>query len=115
MTSMSLPISPWRSGCAAICPIYGRRCECAWRGQNDYDFGAANTINASIAADFRNRNPGATDAEIAANAGPMEGFSGSQNFEQLTLNVDFAGKSELTMQNPVYLAFGAEYRDEDTS
>jgi len=85
----------------------------AVHGQNDYDFGAANTINASIAADFRNRNPGATDGEIAANAGPTEGFSGSQNFEQLTLNVDFAGQVEPGTSNPVYLAFGAEYRDEE--
>jgi len=82
-------------------------------GENNYDFGAANTINASIAADFRNRNPGATDAEIAANAGPMGGFSGSQNFEQLTFNLDVAGQVDLGMSNPVYLAFGAEYRDEE--
>lgn len=82
-------------------------------GENDYDFGATNTINASIAADFRNRNPGATDAEIAANAGPMQGFSGSQVFEQLTLNVDIAGEVDLGWNNPVYIAFGGEYRDEE--
>lgn len=82
-------------------------------GENDYDFGATNTINASIAADFRNRNPGATDAEIAANAGPMSGFSGSQTFEQLTANVDIAGEVNFGMSNPVHLAFGAEYRDEE--
>ncbi len=82
-------------------------------GENDYDFGTTNTINASIAADFLNRNPGATDAEIAANAGPTSGFSGSQTFEQLTFNLDIAGEVEIGLNNPLYLAFGAEYRDED--
>lgn len=82
-------------------------------GENDYDFGTTNTINASIAADFLNRNPGASDAEIAANAGPMGGFSGSQTFEQLTLNVDIAGQVDIGLNNPTYLAFGAEYRDEE--
>ena len=82
-------------------------------GKNDYDFGAENTVNVSIASDFFNNNPGATDAEIAANAGPSEGFSGSQVFEQLTFNLDIAGEVDMGMNNPVFIAFGAEYRDEN--
>lgn len=81
-------------------------------GENDYDFGATNTINASIAADFRNRNPGASDAEIAANAGPRGGFSGSQALEQVTVNADIGGEIGTAWGAPLYLSFGSEYRDE---
>ncbi|MFU8877322.1 MAG: TonB-dependent receptor plug domain-containing protein [Wenzhouxiangellaceae bacterium] len=81
-------------------------------GKNEYEFGAENTVNASIAADFFNRNPGATDAEVAANSGPREGFSGGQDFEQLTFNLDFSGPVDVGLNNPLFVAFGAEYRDE---
>ncbi len=82
-------------------------------GKNDYDFGARNTVNASIAADFLNRNPGASDAEIAANAGPMEGFSGSQAFRQTTFNADINGEIDVNLASPLFVAFGFEFRDEE--
>ena len=80
-------------------------------GKNEYGFSSKNTINASIAAEFLRDNPGASDAEIAANSGPNEGFSGGRGFAQLTFNLDFSGSVEL-QDNPLYVAFGAEYRDE---
>ncbi len=84
-------------------------------GENEYSFGAENTLNTSIAASFFNANPGATDAEVAANAGPMGGFSGRQTFEQLTLNADLNGEFDVGLASPLYVAIGAEYRDEDFS
>lgn len=81
-------------------------------GENTYDFGVDNTLNTSIAADFFNKNPGATAAEVAANAGPMSGFSGRQSFEQVTVNFDVSGSLDVGWSNPLYVAVGAEYRDE---
>ena len=80
-------------------------------GENSYDFDSANTINASIAAEYLQNNPGASDADIAANSGPNSGFSGGRSFDQLTLNLDFAGSVDMA-ESPLYVAFGAEYRDE---
>jgi len=83
-------------------------------GRNEYQFDAVNTINASIAADFLAQNPGATDAEIAANAGPTEGFARGVNFDQLTLNGDIAGEISLDGAglDTLYIAGGGEYRRE---
>lgn len=82
-------------------------------GENTYDFGVENTLNTSIAADFFNNNPGATDAEVAANAGSMGGFSGRQKFEQLTFNVDIGGFFDIGLSEPLHVAIGGEYRDEN--
>lgn len=84
-------------------------------GENEYSFGVKNTLNTSIAASFFNANPGATDQEVAANSGPMSGFSGRQAFEQLTLNADLNGEFDVGLASPLYVAVGAEYRDEDFS
>ena len=80
-------------------------------GENNYGFDSRNTINASIAAEYLRDNPTATDTEIAANSGPNSGFSGGRGFNQLTFNLDFAGSVNLG-ENPLYIAFGGEYRDE---
>jgi iron complex outermembrane receptor protein len=81
-------------------------------GKNDYDLRTRNAPNVSIAADFLNNNPGATDAEIVANLGPTSGFSGSLEFEQATFNADIAGQIDDLLPSTLYVAFGAEYRDE---
>lgn len=57
-------------------------------GRNEYLFGVADTINASIGAHYLDRNPGAGVADIVANAGPLSGNSGGIEFDQLTLNLD---------------------------
>ena len=57
-------------------------------GRNDYRFGVSDTINASVGAHFLDRNPGASIADIIANAGPLSGNSGGIEFDQLTLNLD---------------------------
>lgn len=84
-------------------------------GQNDYDFHSANTINASYAAEYLSANPDATDTEIAANAGPTSGYSGGFRYDQLTVNADVNGFIDIGRDEPLYLAFGAEYRDENYS
>ena len=57
-------------------------------GRNEYEFGVSDTINASIGAHYLDRNPGATIADVVANAGPLHGNSGGIEFDQLTLNFD---------------------------
>ena len=57
-------------------------------GRNEYRFGVIDSINASIGAHYLDRNPGATVADIIANAGPLDGASGGIEFDQLTLNLD---------------------------
>ena len=47
--------------------------------ENQYDFTSRNTLNASYAAEYLFNNPGASDADIAANAGPTEGYSGPKS------------------------------------
>ncbi len=80
-------------------------------GENSYDFTSRNTINASIAAEYLFNNPGASDADIAANSGPSSGYSGGYGFDQTTYNIDFSGSIEIGSE-PLYIAIGAEYRDE---
>ena len=57
-------------------------------GRNEYGFGVSDTINASIGAHYLDRNPGASVANVIANAGPLDGDSGGIEFDQLTLNLD---------------------------
>ncbi|MBM7073227.1 TonB-dependent receptor [Shewanella sp. 202IG2-18] len=82
-------------------------------GRNAYDFGSEHTINASYAAEYIANNPDATDSEIAANAGPRAGYSGGFRFDQLTFNADVSGAIEIGRDEPLYVAFGAEYRKEN--
>ncbi len=81
-------------------------------GKNSYDFDSKNTLNSSIAAQYLLNNPGATDADIAANAGPTSGYSGGFEFDQLTFNVDINGSVDMASGEPLYVAYGAEYREE---
>ncbi|GGI87562.1 TonB-dependent receptor plug domain-containing protein [Shewanella gelidii] len=82
-------------------------------GENRYDFDSRNTINASYAAEYLYNNPSATDADIAANAGPTSGYSGGFRFDQLTFNADIAGVVDIGHSDSLYVAFGAEYRQEN--
>ena len=81
-------------------------------GNNEYGFTSRNTINSSIAAEYLANNPGASDADIAANAGPTSGFSGGFEFDQLTFNLDFSGEVDGFGASPLYVAYGAEFRTE---
>lgn len=82
-------------------------------GENTFGFGSRNTINASIAAQFLANNPGATDAEIAANAGPTEGKSGEAMLDQTVFNLDVSGPLDIGRDAPLHFAAGFEYRDEN--
>jgi iron complex outermembrane receptor protein len=82
-------------------------------GRNKYDFDSLNTINASYAAEYLANNPSASDTNIAANAGPTAGYSGGFRFNQTTFNADFSGDVNIGTDEPLYVSFGAEYRDEN--
>lgn len=82
-------------------------------GENQYDFTSRNTLNASYAAEYLFNNPTASDAEIAANAGPTAGYSGGFRFDQTTINVDINGIIDIGRNEPIYLSFGGEYRKEN--
>lgn len=82
-------------------------------GRNDYSLRVRNAPNVSIASAFVAANPDAAAAEIAANLGPTEGFSGSIEFGQWTSNIDINGELDVGLASPLYVAFGAEYRDEE--
>ncbi|MDN3406479.1 TonB-dependent receptor [Pseudoalteromonas sp. APC 3218] len=82
-------------------------------GENQYDFTSRNTLNASYAAEYLFNNPGASDADIAANAGPTEGYSGGFRFDQTTFNADVNGIVDIGRSEPVYVSIGAEYRKEN--
>jgi iron complex outermembrane receptor protein len=82
-------------------------------GENKFTFGAKNSINASIAAEYLQNNPGATDPEIAANAGPTSGDSGDITFEQVTFNIDVTTEFDTFLPDLLYVAAGFEYRDEE--
>jgi len=81
-------------------------------GSNKFSFGAKNSINASIAAEFLDANPGATNAQIAANAGPTQVFSGALRVDQVIFDVDFNGQVDLGLPHPLYVATGFEQREE---
>ncbi|MPY21166.1 TonB-dependent receptor [Shewanella psychropiezotolerans] len=82
-------------------------------GQNRYDFDSRNSINASYAAEYLYNNPDASDADIAANSGPTSGYSGGFRFDQTTLNADINGFVDIGWDEPLYVAFGTEYRSEN--
>ena len=60
-------------------------------GDNQFAFAASNSLNASIAAEYVQNNPNATDAEIRENSGPTSADSGNINFTQRTYNFDING------------------------
>ncbi|WP_417450647.1 TonB-dependent receptor plug domain-containing protein [Kordiimonas sp.] len=75
-------------------------------GTTRFAFGAANTVNVSLAsAAYYNGGDPVT-------ASPTSGFSGSLKFEQLTVNFDASG-GNFTSGVLSHLAYGIEYRDED--
>lgn len=78
-------------------------------GHGRFAFGAANSINPSYAAEFLAGNPGADGASIAANAGPMNTFSGGLNVRQWTLNADATREMEVG-STPAFLAVGGAFR-----
>ncbi|AXV67364.1 ligand-gated channel protein (plasmid) [Pseudoalteromonas lipolytica] len=82
-------------------------------GENSYDFTSKNTLNASYAAEYVANNPDASDADIAANAGPRGGYSGGFRFDQATVNADLNGVVNIGRSEPVYVSVGAEYRKEN--
>lgn len=82
-------------------------------GKNRYDFDSKNSINASYAAEYVFNNPSASDNDIAANAGPTSGYSGGFRFDQLTFNADISGSVDIGHSDDLYIAFGAEYREEN--
>ena len=79
-------------------------------GRNLFDFGASDTINASVGANYLQRNPGASVADVIANAGPRSGDSGGIEFDQRTTNLDI----RRPLENPLLtaIAVGLEHRDE---
>ena len=79
-------------------------------GANEFAFSAANTINASIGAQYVADNPGAGIAAIISNAGPLGGKSGSIEFSQLSFNID--AQRELDGANLRAVAAGFEHRAE---
>lgn len=79
-------------------------------GKNTFDFSVSDSINASIGAQFVADNPGASIAQIVANAGPTAGHSGSIEFDQLTFNVDV--RRNFDSRAVTALAAGLERRGE---
>ena len=79
-------------------------------GRNEFAFGASETINASIGANYLQRNPGASVSDIIANAGPLSGDSGGIEFDQRTTNLDVRRTFEDQLLTAV--AVGLEHRDE---
>jgi len=78
-------------------------------GHGRFGFGAANSINPAYAAEYLSRNPGADGTAIAANAGPLDAYSGSLNVRQWTLNADAARDLELGSM-AAFLAVGGAFR-----
>ena len=95
----------WRGGISEweldLSAVYGR---------NSFDFGASDTINASVGAQYLAGNPGASISDIIANAGPLSGDSGGIEFDQLTLNLDLRRTFDDGMLTAV--AAGLERRGE---
>ena len=79
-------------------------------GRNSFDFDVSDSINASIGAQYLASNPGASVADVIANAGPRSGNSGGIEFDQLTLNLDLRRTFEDGVLTAV--AAGLERRDE---
>ena len=79
-------------------------------GTNEFAFSASNTINASIGAQHLADNPGASIADIVANAGPQSGSSGGIEFTQLSFNVDI--QRDVDGESIRAVAAGFEHRAE---
>jgi len=79
-------------------------------GKNTFAFSAANTINASIGAQYVADNPGAGVSAVIANAGPLGGSSGSIEFTQTTTNLDVRREFDRELIRAV--AAGVEHRAE---
>ncbi len=80
-------------------------------GQGEFAFDAVGSINPSYAAEYLARNPSASEAAIASNAGPRDVFSGALKLRQMEGNADFARDLELGGRAGV-LALGAAFRRE---
>ena len=80
-------------------------------GQGRFAFDAINSINPSWAAEYLARNPDATDAAIASNAGPSNVFSGALVQRQIEANADVARTLTLAGRAGL-LALGAALRRE---
>ena len=80
-------------------------------GKGEFAFNAVNSINPSYAAEYLSRNPGASGAAIASNAGPSDVFSGALNLRQIEANADVTRGLELGGRTGV-LALGAAFRQE---
>ncbi len=75
-------------------------------GQGRFAFDAVNSINPSFAAEYLARNPGASAAAIASNAGPGDAFGGALNFRQAEASADVTHDIKVAGRAGV-LAFGA--------
>lgn len=87
-------------------------------GANTFDFGAIDSINASWAAGWVQRQlgqgrtlSGITPADVIANAGPRSGDSGGTKLETWSLDAETTTKFTLGTR-AVDAAFGAGYRQE---
>ena len=111
-------------------------------GQNEFSFGTKNSINVSLAAEafYAAGGDPATDIayidnsannvinpiipdpagqpdtpanRAAAAASPTGADSGSIQFDQTTVNLDFSGSVEIGLPQTLYVGTGLEYRDEN--
>ena len=87
-------------------------------GANTFDFGAIDSINASWAARWLQRQLGQgrtlsdiTPADIIANTGPRSGDSGGTKLETWSLDAETTGEFKLGTR-AIDAAFGAGYRQE---
>ena len=87
-------------------------------GANAFDFGAIDSINASWAAGWLQRQldqgralSDVTPADIVANAGPRSGDSGGTKLEAWSLDAETTGEFKLGTR-AISAAFGAGYRQE---
>ena len=80
-------------------------------GENEFNFGVSDTINASIGAQYLHLNPGASVADIVSNAGPLAGDSGGIKFDQFTLNLDVRRTFDHSVLSA--MAVGFEHREEN--
>ncbi|MCY7295006.1 TonB-dependent receptor plug domain-containing protein [Alteromonas sp. a30] len=64
-------------------------------GSNEFEFGVNNSLNTSLGA----------QSQTSFDAGTLE-------FEQFTVNFDMTTSADIGLNNPLNMAFGAEYRDE---
>ena len=87
-------------------------------GANTFDFGAIDSINASWAASWLQRQldegrtlASITPDDVIANAGPRSGDSGGTKLETWSLDAETTGEFKLGMRT-INAAFGAGYRQE---